>query len=158
MKAISLWQPWASLWLTPRKVHETRHWSIRVPRDGFWLAVHAAKRAASDEGLDLDDICTDEFGPHWARELPRGAIIGRVHLVSCCSTGALHLFPDNADVAPPVGDDAICGDFSPGRFAWRRRSYARLLEPIPYRGSQGLFSVPDSLFEGKSEVFTGGAA
>lgn len=29
MKAISLWQPWASLWMAGRKRFETRHWETK---------------------------------------------------------------------------------------------------------------------------------
>lgn len=138
MKALSLWQPWASLWLSPRKVHETRHWAIQVPRGGFWLAVHAAKRAMSHDGLALDDICDAEFGPHWARDLPRGAIVGRVFVVSCRSTTNLGLAGEL-----PGGDDFACGNFDDGRHAWRRTEFRRLRQPIPYRGSQGIFAVKE---------------
>ena len=78
MRALSLWQPWASLWLTPRKVHETRHWST-LHRG--WLLVHAAKRKI-DRDIDpaLNEILIDEFGPHWGLDLPLGALIGRVQV------------------------------------------------------------------------------
>jgi hypothetical protein len=46
MKAISLWQPWASLWCSPRKIHETRHWPTN---NRGWMLVHAAQ--AVREGL-----------------------------------------------------------------------------------------------------------
>src|SRR6266851_1649200 len=48
MKGISLWQPWASLWCSRRKVHETRHWRCR---HRGWLLVHAAKRFEKDFDL-----------------------------------------------------------------------------------------------------------
>src|SRR5437764_10588997 len=83
-KAISLWQPWASLWCSKRKVHETRHW--RCSHRG-WLLVHAAKRF---ETVELDDqlrlILDDEFGDKWAEDLPTGALIGMVNVVNCLPT------------------------------------------------------------------------
>jgi activating signal cointegrator 1 len=48
MKAISLWQPWASLWFTDSKIHETRHWSTRHRGP---LYVHAAKRPIRESDL-----------------------------------------------------------------------------------------------------------
>jgi hypothetical protein len=131
LKAISLWQPWASLWLSPRKIHETRDWSTRFR--GV-LLVHAAKRLERDVDVDLDDILNLQFGPDWRKELPTGAIIGRVELVDCWRT---------EDIRPQVtAEDLACGDFSPGRFAWERLGADRFVTPIPYRGKQGLFDVP----------------
>jgi activating signal cointegrator 1 len=138
MKAISLWQPWASLWLTDAKLHETRHWatSYRGP-----LLVHAAKRRIDDlSGDRLDEICDGIWGHHWGLELPRGALIGVVRLVACFST-------DTMPIGHQSTDDYECGDFSAGRYAWQRsatdvRTFA---EPIPYRGQQGFFDVPDDI-------------
>ena len=132
MKAISLWQPWASLWLSERKVHETRHWptSHRGP-----LLVHAAKRF--EKNFELDDplriILDNEFGGHWAMDLPTGALIGTVELVACVPTGGLQL----------AIDDYHCGDFTAGRYAWRRGAFHLFTRPIPYRGRQGIFDVRD---------------
>ena len=36
------------------------------------------------------------------------------------------------------------GDYSRGRFAWRL-SEARVFDPIPFKGSLGLFDVPDDI-------------
>jgi hypothetical protein len=138
MKAISLWQPWASLWCSPRKVHETRRWRCR---HRGWLLVHAAKRFA--KGSELDDplrlILDDEFGGNWAKDLPTGALIGMVNVVDCQPTQTL--FGDA--VASDI--DRICGDFAPGRFAWKRDEFRLFDQPIPYRGAQGIFNVPDDL-------------
>jgi hypothetical protein len=138
VKAISLWQPWASLWCSKRKVHETRHW--RCSHRG-WLLVHAAKRFETDFGLNdrLRLILDDEFGRHWARDLPTGALIGRVNVVDCLPTQALR-----GDAAAS-DDDRDCGDFAPGRFAWKRDEFRLFDQPIRYRGAQGFFNVPDHL-------------
>ena len=51
MKALSLWQPWASLIAAGVKKVETRHWptAYRGP-----IAIHAAKRLESDCGEELE--------------------------------------------------------------------------------------------------------
>lgn len=138
MKAISLWQPWASLWLSSAKIHETRHWPTnhRGP-----LLVHAAKRAVDDDIDELAAICSRLFGDAYARTLPRGALLGVVVIVDCRATQTL--FKSGAENR----DDELCGDFSEGRFAWQRGGFCVFEKPIPYRGAQGFFNVPDDIAE-----------
>lgn len=136
MKAISLWQPWASLWCSDAKVHETRHWPTS---HRGWLLVHAAKRKIDAfDGNRIDDICDSLWGHHWGLELPLGALVGMVNLVGCEPTESM-----------PIGhqstDDYECGDFHHGRYAWRRAAFRMFAKPIPYRGQQGMFEVPDSI-------------
>ncbi len=141
MRTISLWQPWASLWCSERKVHETRHWSIQ---HRGWLVVHAARRLETLEPDDpIYEILEDEFGGHWAMDLPRGALIGMVNIVSCKRTEDVFGPRDTWSLAQQ--EDYECGDFSPDRFAWERHEFRRFDQPIPYRGQQGLFSVPNAV-------------
>lgn len=148
MKALSLWQPWASLWLSPRKLHETRHWRLQVPDQGSWLAVHAAKRFEKDHPPELADILRAEFGSDWFKTLPTGAIIGAVRVIGC------HRTQDISDEyqglagaeAGKAAEDMLCGNFDKGRYGFQRaHGYKVLKTPIPYRGMQGIFSVPDAL-------------
>lgn len=137
MKALSLWQPWASLWVSARKIHETRSWPTlyRGP-----LLVHAAKRFEREVDEDLAEILDDEFGPHWGLELPTGALLGIVTVEDCWRT------EDVYPLGMPRGDDFICGNFGPGRYAFRRADEYRVFDrPIPFPGRQGLFNVPDSV-------------
>jgi activating signal cointegrator 1 len=133
IKAISMWQPWGSLWLSPNKLHETRHWATKHRGP---LLVHAAKKFVKDVDPELLEILRDEFGGHWAMDLPSGALIGVVDLIDVVPTEKLYMggFMDVEDMA--------CGDFSAGRFGWRRGSYRRFPQPIPYRGRQTIFDVP----------------
>lgn len=136
---LSLWQPWASLWLTDAKVHETRHWPTKYRG---MLYVHAAKRRFTKDDLsdELIEVCEDEFGGHFWRELPFGAIIGIVDLIDCVQ------FPEWEGVAlrPSAHRyDFICGDFTPGRYGWRRGPHTTHIGPWPYRGKQGLFRCDD---------------
>lgn len=145
MKALSLWQPWASLWLSPNKIHETR--PRRTAHRG-WLLVHAAKRIELQPSPDLREILEDEWGGHWSMDLPTGALIGRVFITDC-----VPLTP-----AVAVSDeDLACGDFSPGRWGYRRNEYEVFAKPIPYRGQQMLFDVPDEVWRGMP-VWTKGRA
>ena len=135
MKAISLWQPWASLWCSPVKIHETRSWSTSYRG---WLLVHAGKKLIGEIDRELDELVSDEFGNHWRLELPRGALVGAVRIIACESTLGM-------SIEKGQEEDLLCGDFSPGRYAWRRREYRRFARPVPYRGSQGFFDVPESV-------------
>lgn len=132
VKAISLWQPWASLWLTDRKRHETRHWY--TAHRGL-LYVHAAKRPIRESDLSprLRDICEDEFGGHFWKELPFGAVIGIVDLIDCVSTHMVSTIPD----------DLQCGDFSDGRYAWKRAENPTYIGPWPYKGRQSMWDISD---------------
>lgn len=140
IKAVSLWQPWASLWLSPNKRHETRHWA--TPHRGK-LLVHAAKKFVRNVDGDLDDILSSEFGRLWGMDvLPTGAIIGMVDLLDVIPTAKV--FPPNQPVPDTEFSDYVCGDFSEGRFGWRRGTYWVFREPVPWKGRQSIFSVPTS--------------
>lgn len=133
MKAISLWQPWASLWLSPFKVHETRHWSTR---HRGWLAVHAAKRIPSYLSDELIAICEKQFGLNWRNSIRCGYVLGAVYLDDC----------SRMDVARPAHqDDEECGNWSPDRFGWRRRDQYITITPVPFKGRQRIFDIPDTI-------------
>lgn len=134
MKAISLWQPWASLWLSPFKVHETRSWATK---HRGWIAVHAAKRLGEDLPETLVAICEKQFGLNWQSKLRYGAVIGAVYVDDC------RQMPH--EVEPVHQDDEECGDWRPGRFAFRRRDNYQLIKPVPFRGRQRIFDIPDSI-------------
>jgi hypothetical protein len=143
MKAWALWQPWASLWLGV-KLHETRDYSLH---HRGWLLVHATKHIEHELEPQLADIVESEFGPHWGLDLPRGALIGAVNIIACKPTRAV--FPlGHAELTDPdeVRDDFICGNFGAGRFAIERAPEVKVFrKPIPVRGQQAPFDVPDEL-------------
>lgn len=135
MKAISLWQPWASLWLSNAKVNETRHWPTDVRGT---VAVHAAQRfVKNDLPRRLVDVLEDEFGEDWRKALPTGALVGTVDLIDCRRIGGAF------DAAHR--DDVFCGNWEAGRYAWQRGAFRRFATPIPFKGLQGFFSVDDAL-------------
>lgn len=141
MKCISLWQPWAQLWLLKdpdEKVFETRHWetSHRGP-----MLVHAAKK--KDVGVRNFLRSAGVQEAFWGRhgipphELPFGAIIGQVDLIGCHRMDRL---PE------PSEREAMWGNWSPQRFGWERADNPISFPvPIPFKGSQGFFDVPDAL-------------
>lgn len=144
MKAISLWQPWASLWLGP-KIHETRPWATKFRG---WLLVHAANQVVSQCGEALDELCIDEFGGHWRIDLPRGAIVGAVRIDHCQPIDA-HLRDFIARESPA---NFTAGNWDVGRFAWRRDPVVKFARPVPFRGRQRFFEVPNELVADQLDV------
>jgi hypothetical protein len=147
MKALSLWQPWASLWCSDAKEHETRHWQLH---HRGWLLVHAAKRPIdADTDYALEIICKGEFGDEWRKALPLGMIIGAVNIVDVRSTTAI--LKDWGVPPGPINTrhwiDYQCGNYDAGRFGFLRREFKRFAQPIPYRGQQGPFDVPDEIVQ-----------
>ncbi len=145
MKCISLWQPWATLFVTGAKKIETRSWATRYKG---WIAIHAAKKWDAE----LRGIC---YQPPFLeaiykgdRELfksktvdqllPFGAIIGAVKLDSSFQVDVMR-----SNV--PEGDELHFGDYTPGRYMWKASDFIELSEPIAYKGSQGMFDIPNEI-------------
>lgn len=132
--AISLWQPWASLILAGVKAHETRHWAAPKTQVGQRVLIHAAGTVQGYLGVDaqLQAICVRHFGEAWRDTLPRGVFLGFVIL------GA----PKRTDEIDPRDHvDALCGDWSDGRWAWPLYAPSPFPEPIPGKGQQKFWSV-----------------
>jgi hypothetical protein len=147
MKAISMWQPWASLWLTPAKVHETRG---RALHHRGWLLVHATKHIEREADIDqaLAVICRDRLGQDWEAAVPRGAIIGAVQVDDCHTSEFLvRQWSDGGGLRIAHWEDYQCGNYGPRRFGIRRAPSVKIFpEPIPYRGMQAVpFDVPDDV-------------
>jgi hypothetical protein len=133
MKAISLWQPWASLYVWGEKTFETRHWPTK---HRGWLLVHAA-------GTWNKDIRAIVHEPHFrtviaGRELPLKALIGAVYITDCLPTDD----PSVTEQLKLKEFDRYFGDYAPGRFAWKAINPVVFQKPIPFCGKQGFFNVP----------------
>ncbi len=68
------------------------------------------------------------------------------HLLCVVDLVAVHR---TEDISSSLRDsrESVFGDYSPGRFAWELRD-ARRFSPIPWKGSQGFFFVPDAAVHG----------
>jgi hypothetical protein len=128
-----------------KKRNETRPWymSHRGP-----LAIHAAKMW----NAELEEICyRDEFKAALScnntimfrnslkQTLTFGAIVGIVDVVGCVKI---------TEANAPGEPERSFGDYTPGRYAILTQNARRLREPIPYKGMQGLFNIPDDIFKG----------
>lgn len=143
MKFLSLWQPWASLWVSGEKLIETRDWGTDYRGK---IAVHAGKHFTEAER----HLCfTEPFkgalercGFNHPGALPLGALLGYVTLTHC---RRMVEAPHEARRDERVTDkERAFGNWQPGRFAWIADGERKVLAaPIPMKGAQGLRQLPD---------------
>ncbi len=112
---------------------ETRHWYTRHRGP---LAIHAAKRWTFDE-RDFHAM-EHELG-NMPATLPLGAIVAIGNLVDIRPTETL--LREGLSSA-----EEGWGNYGPKRFGWVFEDIVALPAPIPFRGAQGLFEIPDHVF------------
>ena len=131
IRAISLWQPWATLVVIGAKTLETRSWPTRYRGP---LAIHATKTLpVIARTLFRDDPFYSvlvEAGYPSVEALPLGAVLGTVTVADCIST--------NKRITLTAQERAF-GDFSPDRYAWTLEDPVRFPVPIEARGGQGVW-------------------
>lgn len=157
MKAITIWQPWASLLACGEKRYETRGWATKYRGP---IAIHAAARdpmrIPHSEELEKFSAITD-IGL-W-NQLPRGAVIATAELVNVwhivwnpgpdvdsarqIPVGAESLTLDKhaldfGDYFVPSEKELAFGDWTPGRYAWELAN-VKPITPAPAKGKQGLW-------------------
>lgn len=135
MKAISLWQPWASAIALLLKRNETRGWwtNYRGP-----LAIHAAKKISPDlREFYRQSQCNPlrAAGYPFFEDLPFGGIVATCRLYDCRPTTDLSLL---ANLSP---QERSWGNYEEERFAWLLTDIVALERPIPCKGEQGFFEV-----------------
>lgn len=164
MKALSLYQPWASLmvtrWPSGRfcKRFETRGWrtNYRGP-----IAICSAKYWSGDlASMIQNEPFVSALAPHWQDEpngqkisLPFGCVLGVGRLVDCVPittnndrVRAILTSQQNANPAEAVAELAF-GLYTPGRWAWLISDMRALRTTIPVNGKQWLWewTAPDNL-------------
>lgn len=150
MKAISMWQPWASLYLTDAKLFETRG---RDFHHRGWTLVHAGKHIVIEIDHALSIIAHDRLGWDWAMRVGYGALIGAVNITDVHTTEFLmrQWADPNAGgmVKTAHWEEYQCGDYSQRRYGIERAPEVKVFtRPIPYRGMQAMpFDVPEDVIK-----------
>lgn len=151
MKAITLWEPWATAIALGLKKIETRHWftGYRGP-----LAIHAAKTREHADGL-FEDSCNDDgllvrsafldAGITSLEQLSFGCIVATTHLVACERVEGIRA------ALSPI--ERALGGYDDGRFAWRLENITRLATPVPARGGQGFWNWDDGSAPAEKDLF-----
>lgn len=139
MKALSLWQPWASLIAVGAKRVETRAWPAPDWLIGQRIAIHAAKR-----DTELWTCVRDPFKQYLPEpdSLPLGYVIATARLSRCTVMTEASI----AVLAQEHPDEHAFGLYEPGRYAWVLADVEPLAVPVAVRGRQKVFDVPDELF------------
>lgn len=141
MKALTLWEPWATFMALGYKTIETRDWPTRYRGA---LAIHAAKRRP-----DPDDVAylweAADIREPIPQEWPLGRVLCLVDLTDC-------VFGDQPGMLMPEGwkgehpwREYVLGALTTDRFGFVTCNLRRLEKPILVRGAQGLWSVPDDV-------------
>lgn len=164
MKALSLWQPWASLIAAGVKTFETRSWA---PPAALWpevigqrIAIHASsRRIPLRQGTEaawlfsispqVEAKATELFGVDWRITLPRGPVLCTARLAGCYQVRALSGDGETWAVGRVVPNSAGIGEFQPvdpwgdftvGRWIWWLQDVRAVNPPAPAKGHQKLWS------------------
>jgi activating signal cointegrator 1 len=146
LRAISLWQPWATLIAIGAKRIETRSWDPGYAPIHGPIAIHASKRV--DRYAFRNPFINKalfDAGISVAGQLPRGAIVAVCDLDASCqcyANGSFSRFGAPVFVGAP---ECYFGDYAAGRYAWMLSNLRKLEKPVPFRGRQKWFHVPDDL-------------
>ncbi len=160
MKAITIWQPWASLIACGAKKYETRSWATNYRGP---IAIHVAKKDIYRMMNTLPpEVVISVFntfrrayeadgGIQKRLASVQGCIIATAELVSCMhishhsdfgicasaesqhSNGLRYILPSKQEM--------LFGDWTPGRYAWELANVQMLPEPVPAKGKQRLWEV-----------------
>jgi hypothetical protein len=144
VKAIPVWQPYASLIACGAKSIETRHWCAKASMIGERLAIYATKRKS-----DLWLCERAPFNEHVPDPdtLPLGALVATVII-----TASRQMTGESIDaIAKRDPHEIAFGSYQPGRWAWHLGD-VQAVDPAvefkwPVRGTAAFVRVPDGLLE-----------
>lgn len=173
MKALTIHQPWASLIIAGVKRFETRpmrtHYRGTLAiHAGKADSIALLRRLGPEKMQQLEDIIAANWRALYPMSipngvglraptmecLPRGVILGTVEVVDCLlivsspyleHEGMPFLRYENGPATGVRRLERALGDFTPGRYAWQLESPVAFPEPIPWRGKQGLWNMPDEM-------------
>lgn len=162
MKALTIWQPWASLIIAGAKPYEFRGW--RPPRSiiGQRIVIHAAARK-----IDIEEVghlfhlrnfrnCSNEIKLAWAETCLRAehaqavfnrALEGRLPMACGLGTAIIGEPRLGTDIAEEFGipraNDSTRDEHA--NWGWPMLDIEVWPEPIPMKGKQGLWNwlTPD---------------
>jgi hypothetical protein len=155
VKALTLWQPWATFMALGAKRNETRGWSTSHRGS---LAIHASSRTAGwgrrgtrtmvgpyEVEKDGGGLLLRGPGLAWPYRLPLGVVVAIVDIIDVKRTTSMELRPSELE--------ASLGNYDSGRYAWQTGSLR--IVPTSWHGRtrvaghQGLWDwqMPEGLRE-----------
>lgn len=160
MKALTIWQPWASLIIAGAKPYEFRGWRPPASMIGQRIVIHAAARKIDHEELgDLAWLCTNRnrgaatrklwaqtclkaefaqpvFEQALAGQLPMSAAIGTAIIGEPCLGTVIA-----EEFGVPRANDSDRDEHA--NWGWPMLDIEPWPEPIPMRGAQGFWNWPE---------------
>lgn len=137
MKALSIWQPWASLIISGHKRIETRGWAAPYSIRGQRIAIAATKTIRPEQRQAVQERIFQEHysatGHPSIDDLPLSCVLGTVVIDGCRGVD-----PEFMQQLSPR--EEAFGNYGPGRFAWFLSDPQPLPTPIPVKGAQGLWN------------------
>lgn len=142
MKAISLWQPWASAIPAGLKQYETRSFQPPAKYIGQRIAIHAALKEDHKlwkwwcevvVGCAHRQAAFSAIGVKNFDQLPRGAIVATAVLSGCLPTWKLLHGGMISD------EERAWGDYGTGRYGWQLTNIMWVKPALPIKGRQGWF-------------------
>lgn len=150
MRALSLWQPWASLMALGAKRIETRSWWTRRRGDVVICAAKNWNRTVRD--TIASPVFASELRRAGLTEDDLRGVCG--HALCVVELRTCARIDNNSVTAPFIlinGKDSYevfqtpheleFGDYSHGRFAWLTDNLRVLRKPVPIIGKQGLWKL-----------------
>lgn len=132
MRALSLWEPWASLMAHEEKHVETRHWTTSYRGA---VIIQAAKNPA--------EIGPALISPPFREALARHGIqhMAHFHLGKALAVGWLYDIVHTEDLRDQLSpQELLFGNYAAGRYAWQFKDIVLLPEPVELKGQQGLWT------------------
>jgi hypothetical protein len=137
MRAISLWEPWGTAIAVGLKKIETRHW--RTDYMGP-IAIHCAKTRDHWDYIRDPEV----RGPFEQAGIKTEADLSFGCIVAVCVLGKV--LPTEVWLRRGITTlEKALGNYEPQRFGWPFDNIRRLAKPVPFKGAQGFFNVPDEL-------------
>ena len=125
MRAITLYQPYASAVAYGLKEYETRSWSTNYRGR---IAIQAGK---SKEALEyVPNLIPAQLGEDSFNDLPFGAVVALANLTDCFQIEMLKIVSS---------DEILLGNWARGRYAWKFDHIVKIT-PIQVRGHQGIWN------------------
>lgn len=137
MRAISVWQPFATLIVRGYKIFETRTWAAPKSVIGQRIGIASTKAIRPEQRAHFDE---ETFQVNYQRlllpdrleDLPHGYMLGTAVLDS------IELM--TAEFIEEVSsEEQSYGWWQEGHYAWRMTHPEVFSEPIPVRGAQGIW-------------------
>jgi hypothetical protein len=133
MRALTLWQPWASLIAIGAKLVETRSWAPPSWLVGERIAIHAAQ---TPDHIDIAVTYPFHAYLHSA-PLPLGAVVATAVIDRYAEMTVESI--DRLERDNP--HEYAFGLYEPGRFAWVLRDVEPLAVPVLARGGQKIWNL-----------------